>query len=135
MGDERRRGSLPPESSARFAHAGRLSARWRRLETTRARIASVTSGPAQDEVRRLLGLIEEVDPRIRSVSAVNSHALAEAETLDRETAAGHRRSPLHGRAVLVKDNIDTAGLASTAGSLALADAPPGARRPTGTPAA
>jgi amidase len=85
----------------------------------------VTTGPAQDEVRRLLGLVEEVDPQIRSVNAVNSHALAEAETCDRESAAGRRRSPLHGRAVLVKDNVDTAGLASTAGSLALADEPPG----------
>jgi amidase len=84
----------------------------------------VTSGPAQDEVRRLLGRIEEIDPLIRSVNAVNPHALAEAEALDRETEAGHLRSPLHGRAVLVKDNIDTAGLASTAGSLALADVPP-----------
>ena len=84
----------------------------------------MSSGPAQDEVRRLLGLIEDVDPQIRSVNAVNSHALAEAETLDRETAQGRQRSPLHGRAVLVKDNIDTAGLASTAGSLALADVPP-----------
>jgi amidase len=84
----------------------------------------VSTGPAQDEVRRLLGLVEEIDPRIRAVNAVNPHALAEAETLDRETAAGHSRSPLHGRAVLVKDNIDTAGLASTAGSLALADEPP-----------
>ncbi|HEY3528822.1 MAG TPA: amidase family protein [Nocardioides sp.] len=84
----------------------------------------MTSGPAQDEVRRLLGLIEELDPKIRSVNAVNPHALAEAEGLDRETAAGRSRSPLHGRAVLVKDNIDTTGLASTAGSLALADEPP-----------
>jgi amidase len=84
----------------------------------------MSSGPAQDEARRLLGLIEEFDPRIRSVNAVNSHALAEAEELDREAAEGRRRSPLHGRAVLVKDNIDTAGLASTAGSLALADVPP-----------
>ncbi len=84
----------------------------------------MASGPAQDEVRRLLGRIEEIDPLIRSVNAVNSHALAEAEVLDRETDEGHRRSPLHGRAVLVKDNIDTAGLASTAGSLALADVPP-----------
>ncbi len=84
----------------------------------------MTSGPAQDEVRRLLGLIEDIDPLIRSVNAVNAHALAEAEELDRETASGHRRSPLHGRSVLVKDNVDTAGLASTAGSLALADAPP-----------
>ena len=84
----------------------------------------MTTGPAQDEVRRLLGRIEELDPSIRSVNAVNSHALAEAEALDQETADGRRRSPLHGRAVLVKDNIDTAGLASTAGSSALADAPP-----------
>jgi amidase len=84
----------------------------------------VRSGPAQDEVRRLLGLIEEVDPRIRAVNAVNPHALAEAEALDAERDAGHLRSPLHGRSVLVKDNIDTAGLASTAGSLALADVPP-----------
>jgi amidase len=84
----------------------------------------VTSGPAQDEVRRLLGRIEEVDPAIRSVNAVNPDALAEAAALDEETARGHRRGPLHGRAVLVKDNVDTAGLASTAGSLALADSPP-----------
>ncbi|HET7430279.1 MAG TPA: amidase family protein [Nocardioides sp.] len=84
----------------------------------------MSTGPAQDEVRRLLGLVEEVDPRIRSVNAINIHALAEAEERDREAAAGHRRSPLHGRAVLVKDNVDTAGLATTAGSLALADVPP-----------
>jgi amidase len=89
----------------------------------------VSSGPAQDEVRRLLGVIEEVDPRIRSVNAVNVHALGEAEALDRETAEGRQRSPLHGRAILVKDNIDTAGLASTAGSLALADVPPRADAP------
>jgi amidase len=84
----------------------------------------VTTGPAQDEVRRLLGRIEEIDPSIRSVNAVSTRATAEAEALDQETADGRRRSRLHGRAVLVKDNIDTAGLASTAGSLALADAPP-----------
>ncbi|MGC4110065.1 MAG: amidase family protein [Nocardioides sp.] len=84
----------------------------------------MTTGPAQDEARRLLGLIEELDPRIRAVNAVNPHALAEAESLDQEAAAGHLRSPLHGRAVLIKDNVETAGLASTAGSLALAETPP-----------
>ncbi len=84
----------------------------------------MTSGPAQDEVRRLLGLVEELDPKIHAVSAVNPHALADAAALDAETAAGKARSALHGHAVLVKDNIDTAGLASTAGSLALAEIPP-----------
>jgi len=68
--------------------------------------------------------VEEVDPRIRAVCAVNPYALAEAAALDAEQAQGRSRSPLHGRAVLVKDNVDTAGLASTAGSLALADVPP-----------
>lgn len=84
---------------------------------------------SRDETSRLLQQIARIDPRIRSVSAVNPHAEAEAETLDREAAAGRRRSPLHGQAVLVKDNIDTAGLASTAGSLALADEPPSADAP------
>jgi amidase len=84
----------------------------------------VTTDPAQDEVRRLLDRIAEMDPRIRSVCDINPHALAEAETFDHERASGHVRSPLHGRPVLVKDNIDTAGLATTAGSLALADHPP-----------
>lgn len=84
--------------------------------------AAVTT--SREETARLLDRIDEVDPRIRSVNAVNPHALAEAESADRAAAAGHRLSPLHGRPVLVKDNIDTAGLASTAGSLALADEPP-----------
>ena len=84
----------------------------------------MTSGPAQDEARELLDRIEQTDPRLRSINALNPHALAEAEVLDRERAVGHLRSPLHGRPVLIKDNIDTAGLSTTAGSLALADAPP-----------
>ena len=93
-------------------------------DSARDKIAGVTSGPAQDEVRRLLGLIDEVDPMIAAVNAINPHALAEAEALDRESASGQSRSRLHGQAVLVKDNIDTAGLATTAGSLALAVEPP-----------
>jgi amidase len=81
-------------------------------------------GAGRSETESLLARIEEIDPRIRSVNAISPLAVEEAEALDRELADGHRRSPLHGRPVLVKDNIDTAGLASTAGSLALADAPP-----------
>jgi amidase len=86
----------------------------------------VTSGPSQDETQRLLDRIEEVDPRLASVNALNPRALDEAEAADRERAAGHVRSPLHGRPVLIKDNVDTAGLSTTAGSLALVDTPPAA---------
>ena len=83
-----------------------------------------TAAGAEDEVERVLAAVERVDPLIASVSAVSTGALDDARARDRETARGHSRSPLHGRVILVKDNIDTAGLASTAGSLALADAPP-----------
>jgi len=84
----------------------------------------IIDGGSATETRAALERIRQIDPRIRAVNAVNPHALAEAESADRETAAGRSRSPLHGRPVLIKDNIDTAGLASTAGSLALADEPP-----------
>ena len=43
---------------------------------------------------------------------------------------GRTRSALHGLPVLVKDNVDTADLPTTAGSLALADAPPPTRDAT-----
>src|SRR4249919_3349358 len=84
--------------------------------------AAVTT--SREETARLLDRINEIDPRIRAVNAANPHVLAEAESADHARAAGRRLSPLHGRPVLIKDNIDTAGLASTAGSLALADEPP-----------
>ena len=54
-------------------------------------------------------------PSINAVRIVNPHALAEAAARDAESPRG----PLHGLPVLVKDNIDVAGLPTTAGSVAL----------------
>ena len=85
---------------------------------------------ARDEVEQLLERIDVVDALINSVCTVHPEALAQADLLDEETAGGRVRSPLHGRAVLVKDNIDTYDLPTTAGSLALADAPPPSRDAT-----
>ncbi|WP_246861438.1 amidase family protein [Nocardioides sp. SYSU D00065] len=85
---------------------------------------------ALDEVDRLLARIEAVDPLVNAVCTLHPEAAAQARALDREAAAGHVRGPLHGRAVLVKDNIDTHDLVTTAGSLALADAPPPVRDAT-----
>ncbi len=75
------------------------------------------------EVERLLARIESIDGQVNAVCTLHPEALAQADRLDREAAQGRVRGPLHGRAVLVKDNIDTHDLATTAGSLALADAP------------
>lgn len=81
------------------------------------------SGSAREETERLLARIAEVDGVVNAVCTPHPDALAQADRLDEEAAAGRSRGPLHGRAVLVKDNIDTADLPTTVGSLALADVP------------
>ncbi|HEY6932469.1 MAG TPA: amidase family protein [Marmoricola sp.] len=81
---------------------------------------------SQEQVESLIARIAEVNPSIRAVSDLDPSALAQARALDGEARGGRSRGPLHGRPVLIKDNIDTAGLATTAGSLALAGHPPAA---------
>lgn len=58
-------------------------------------------------------------PRLNAVIALNPNALAEARALDAERRAGRSRGPLHGVPILIKDNIETLGMPTTAGSLAL----------------
>jgi amidase len=70
------------------------------------------------------GAIDRHGPAINAVIEINPDALKIAAELDRERKAKGPRGPLHGVPVLVKDNIDTAGMRTTAGSLALLDAPP-----------
>jgi amidase len=70
-----------------------------------------------------LARIEAYDrkgPRINSIIAINPKAREEAAALDRERAARGPRGPLHGIPLVIKDNIDMAGLPTTAGSLAFA---------------
>jgi amidase len=79
---------------------------------------------AEEQVARALSRMDEVDGLVASVCTRDDEAvLAQARALDAEP----RRGPLHGRPVLVKDNIDTHDLPTTAGSLALAGLPPPAR--------
>ncbi len=78
---------------------------------------------AQERVERSRARMAEVDHLVAAVCTRSEHALDEARALDAETAAGRSRGPLHGVPVLVKDNVDTADLATTAGSLALTGLP------------
>lgn len=74
--------------------------------------------------RAYLRRIEQMDrrgPRLNSVISLNPQALAQARALDAERRAGRVRGPLHGVPILIKDNIETIELPTTAGALALAD--------------
>jgi amidase len=86
-------------------------------------------GTARETIEALLDRVDEVDRLVNSICTLNPSALEQAAVLDQEAADGRSRGPLHGRAILVKDNIDTADLLTTAGSLALADRPPSADAP------
>ncbi len=70
--------------------------------------------------------IDDDGPRLNAVIEINPRAVADADALDAERRAGKVRGPLHGIPVLLKDNIDVAGLVNSAGSLALADHRPAA---------
>lgn len=67
---------------------------------------------------------DDAGPKLNAVLALNPKALDEARALDRERKAKGRRSPLHGIPVVLKDNIDTRDLPTTAGSFVLAGSHP-----------
>jgi amidase len=67
-----------------------------------------------------IAAMDDAGPTLNAVIDLNPEALAEATKLDEERAAGRLRGPLHGVPVLLKDNIDVAGMVNSAGSLALA---------------
>ncbi len=78
-------------------------------------------------VEMYLARIEAYDrggPALNTVLHLNERALERARELDRERAARGPRSRLHGIPVVLKDNVDTSDMPTTAGSLLLAGSIP-----------
>lgn len=100
-------------------------------ETTIAELqAKMSTGEltAQTLALKYFERIREIDPKIRSVVELNPDALSIAAQSDEERRRGQVRGALHGIPVLLKDNIDTRdAMRTTAGSLALMEAPTPAR--------
>jgi Asp-tRNA(Asn)/Glu-tRNA(Gln) amidotransferase A subunit family amidase len=75
-------------------------------------------------VQSYLDRIEAYDkkgPTINSVISLNPNALAEADRLDAAFRQSGLTGPLHGIPILVKDEVDTAGMPTTLGTLVFKD--------------
>jgi amidase len=96
---------------------------WLSATELRARLLAGTL-PARAHVRGCLDHGRQHDrkgPKLHAVIAWNPDAERTATLLDQARRAGRAAGPLHGLAVLVKDNVDTHDLVTTAGSDALKD--------------
>ncbi len=82
---------------------------------------TLTSRALTEAYLARIAAVDKAGPTLNAVIEVNPQALADADRLDAERAAGKLRGPLHGVPVLLKDNIDAVGMVNSAGSLALAD--------------
>jgi aspartyl-tRNA(Asn)/glutamyl-tRNA(Gln) amidotransferase subunit A len=78
-------------------------------------------------VRAYLTRIELLEPEVNAyITVTGKLALEQAGKLESELDAGRWRGPLHGIPIALKDNMDTAGIRTTAASAVLADRVPDA---------
>lgn len=78
-----------------------------------------------DLVKACLDRIDRVDPKLNSfITVLPERALAQARHAESEIASGNWRGPMHGIPIGIKDNIDTAGIKTTAASAVFADRVP-----------
>ena len=76
---------------------------------------------SQELVTAYIERIKKFDDSINSISIINPKAISTAKKLDKEYKKTGVLRPLHGIPIIVKDNINTKGLPTTGGSLALKD--------------
>src|SRR5579862_1405487 len=91
------------------------------LAEASARIHARSVTPTQ-LVEACLVRIQTYNPKVNAfITVMRDYALAQAKELEAEQKAGKFRGPLHGIPIALKDNIDTAGVRTTAASAVFDD--------------
>jgi aspartyl-tRNA(Asn)/glutamyl-tRNA(Gln) amidotransferase subunit A len=94
------------------------------LAEASARIRSRSVTPTQ-LVEACVSRIQTYNPKVNAfITVLRDSALRQAKELEAEQRAGKFRGPLHGIPIALKDNIDTAGIRTTAASAVFDDRVP-----------
>ncbi|HJU42524.1 MAG TPA: amidase family protein [Vicinamibacterales bacterium] len=78
-----------------------------------------------DQYLKRIEAYDKTGPALNAITVINPNARAEATELDRRMKTSGPTGPLHCIPAIVKDNFETAGLQTAAGSLALKNFDPG----------
>jgi amidase len=96
------------------------------MKRTMAMVVAAMAGTAaaqtaESNTRAAIERVAVLNPRVNAVIAIDPTALDQARVLDRQKKAAKAKDlPLFGLPILIKDNVETSGQPTTAGSLALA---------------
>ena len=85
---------------------------------------TLTSRQLVERYLERIAFFDTSGPALNSIREIHPQVLEQADAMDAERAAGIVRGPLHGIPVLLKDNIGTVDMPTTAGSIALAGSVP-----------
>ena len=113
-----------PKASAAPSSDGRDGLAGLTLAEAAARLQS-GAATSVDLVNACLARIDVYNPKVNAfITVTRDAAIAQAKALDAERRAGRVRGPLHGMPIALKDNIDTAGVRTTAASAVFDDRVP-----------
>ena len=79
----------------------------------------ITCRALVDQYLRRIDAYDKAGPALNAIVEINPNALQEADDLDRRMASSGPVGPLHCIPTIVKDNFETIGLQSAAGSLSM----------------
>ena len=85
----------------------------------------LTCAALVDYYLRRIDALDKRGPALNAITVINPDARKQAEELDRRYRITGAAGPLHCVPAIVKDNFETDGLQTAAGSLALKDFDPG----------
>lgn len=97
------------------------------IDITKETVASLSKSldeeiiTSEELINIYLERIKKYNDQYNALITINENAINEAKELDKERQNGNIKSSIHGIPIIVKDNIDVLGTATTAGSKALSD--------------